>query len=343
MGRRRRQFCGTLTGFGDETTHTQGKRSSANPGLLSRTLSGFSERSIYSFNRVELQSGFEIAGQGAILELADAGDDRGGVELGAFERGVGVIGRAEERFYFGLAHFVQFIRGDFIEIDERRAALLSGFGGPFAVIGGGAQDLAVFPHVARDLGEDDRRGALGLGVGDDLAQIPAVSVNDFLLAGGFPYNFLGFLAVALDRGSRARTGIVTAAAVVVAELHQDEVAGLELVGDFLPKAFGDVGAAGAAAEGAVDDIDFGGVEERRDLVAPTPEAALAFAGAVFDGGVADEVEGGFYGGGGVGGAGESGGEEQGEQRAGEGAREAAGGGWGWDRDRDRVGHRGVSF
>jgi hypothetical protein len=92
------------------------------------------------------------------------------------------------------------------------------------------------------------------------------------------------------------------AAVVVAELDEDEVAGLDEFEGGGPVALRDVGVAGEAADGAVDDVDFGGVEEVGDGRAPSPEAVGAHAVAVADGGVADEDEGGEFG---VGGAGEA--------------------------------------
>jgi hypothetical protein len=92
------------------------------------------------------------------------------------------------------------------------------------------------------------------------------------------------------------------AAVVVAELDEDDVAGLDEFEGGGPVALGDVGVAGEAADGAVDDVDLGGVEEVGDGRAPAPETVGAEAVAVADGGVADEDEGGELG---VGGAGEA--------------------------------------
>jgi hypothetical protein len=92
------------------------------------------------------------------------------------------------------------------------------------------------------------------------------------------------------------------AAVVVAELDEDDVAGLDDLKGGGPVPLRDVGVAGEAADGAVDDVDFGGVEEVGDGRAPTPETVGAEAVAVADGGVADEDEGGELG---VGGAGEA--------------------------------------
>ena len=78
------------------------------------------------------------------------------------------------------------------------------------------------------------------------------------------------------------------AAVVMAKLDEDEVAGLDEFEGRIPVAGGDVSVAGEASDGAVDDVDFGGVEEVGDGGAPAPEAVGAEAMAVADSGVADE-------------------------------------------------------
>ena len=101
-------------------------------------------------------------------------------------------------------------------------------------------------------------------------------------------------------GSRTRIGDGLGAgdvdgAVVVAELDEDEVAGLDHGEGVLPVAGGDEGVAGEAADGAVDDVDLVGVEEVGDGRAPSPEAVGTGAMAVADGGVTDEEDGGEIG------------------------------------------------
>src|SRR6266568_5900398 len=60
-----------------------------------------------------------IAGQGTILELFDAFDDAGGVELGAGGGGVGVVGGGEvELHYLRLANFFIVARDYFVEVYE---------------------------------------------------------------------------------------------------------------------------------------------------------------------------------------------------------------------------------
>ena len=113
----------------------------------------------------------------------------------------------------------------------------------------------------------------------------------------------GVVAVAGDSGAVAEgVGLRWAGVVVVSELHDDEVAGLEFVEGGGPELGGfEEGAGGGAAEGVVDDGDFFGVEVEGEDVSPAPLAVGAVVAAVFDGGVADDVEGGIFSGGGFGG------------------------------------------
>ena len=60
-----------------------------------------------------------------------------------------------------------------------------------------------------------------------------------------------------ERGAGAG-GLVGNSAVVVAELEEDDVAGLDEGERVGPMTLGDVGARGAAADGAVDDVDSAG-------------------------------------------------------------------------------------
>jgi len=270
--------------------------------------------------------GGEVGGEGVVREGAEAGDDAFGVELGAGEGGVGV-GIAEEGFDGGLAEGVVAAGDDLVEVDE--AGVLGGgyLLGPAAVGAGVADDVAVEPELARDERAEDGGCALGAGVGDVLAHVPAEGVDGFVGAGAGIFDVESFFA---DAGKAAAAGLRTwrgsgrgrgwggtgelalvgdgrdagqaDAAVIVAELDEDDVAGLDEFEGRVPVALRDVGVAGEAADGAVDDVDFGGVEEVGDGRAPTPEAVGAEAVAVADGGVADQDEGGEFG---VGGAGEA--------------------------------------
>ena len=63
-------------------------------------------------------------------------------------------------------------------------------------------------------------------VRDEAAQVPAVGVDDLALLGEQVVYLFRLFAGAFDRAAGAR-GVVERPAVVVAELHDDEVAGLE--------------------------------------------------------------------------------------------------------------------
>ena len=153
----------------------------------------------------------------------------------------------------------------------------------------------VDPDVADGDGEEDWRGFFRAGVGDVFADVPAVGVDGFGgLAGegagseGFRESVLdGLVADAFVAG--AGFGVVLrggGAAVVVAHLDEDEVAGLHFGEDVGPAAFVVIAAGATAGHGAVGDVDFGGVEVVGEVVAP------AEVGLVAGGGVADDEEGG---------------------------------------------------
>ena len=128
-----------------------------------------------------------------------------------------------------------------------------------------------------------------------LAEVPAVGVDGLGLVGDGGFDLFSLVAVAGEGGAVGIVGGV--GGVVVAEVHDDPVAGLDLGEDFGPCAFFDIAAAAAAAEGIVVDVDLGCVEHGDDLVAPAPWAVFAVAGAGADDGVADEEEGGMLSGG----------------------------------------------
>ena len=92
-----------------------------------------------------------------------------------------------------------------------------------------------------------------LGIGDELAEIPAVGVHDLALAGEQVVDLLGFLADAAD-GAAGAGGVVERAGVVVAELHNYVIAFFQCSQYFIPAAFGNKSAAAASADRAVDDV-----------------------------------------------------------------------------------------
>ena len=79
-----------------------------------------------------------------------------------------------------LAERVVAVGGDGVEVDEESARRFRGAGGPLGVAVEAALDLAVGPCVAGDRRTNDYDGAFGLGFFDVLAQVPAVSVDDFV-------------------------------------------------------------------------------------------------------------------------------------------------------------------
>jgi len=278
----------------------------------------------------------EIFGEGVAWEGAEAGDYRFGVEDGSGHGGVGV-GVAEEWVDGGGAEGVVAAGDDFVEVDE--ADVLGGGDllSPELVGVGLAADVVVDPDFTGDERAEDGGGAFGADVGDVLAQVPAVSVYGFDLAGAGVSDVEGLFANAWEapadvgpawgawgcRGAGVRIFIgggvrcgggwcarvgdgsgsgEVDTAVIVAPLNEDEVAGLDEGEGVIPVAGGDVGVAGESADGAVDDVDFDGVEEVRDGRSPAPEAVGAQAVAVADSGIADEDERGERG---VGGAGEA--------------------------------------
>src|ERR1700733_15312605 len=127
----------------------------------------------------------------------------------------------EERLDGCLPQLVVMIGNDAVQVDEEGASCLRGFGCPGGITSGAATNLgwtriaAGRPIVAGNQRANDGRRAFGLGLRDVLANVPAVCVDGFLLALGIG-PLLGLIAVALDR-----TG---GPAVVMAELHHDEVA-----------------------------------------------------------------------------------------------------------------------
>lgn len=142
---------------------------------------------------------------------------------------------------------------------------------------------ARLPLVVGRLRAQDDRGALGSVQPRRLDDVEDKGVHD--LAGPIG-----------DARLRARAGAVGAAvvvglgraAVVVAELDDDNIAGLDLVGHGLEAALVPVGAGGAAADGAVDGGDG---QQVADVIAPTVGGTVVGA-AAGHGAVAEEVGGG---------------------------------------------------
>ena len=170
------------------------------------------------------------------------------------------------------------------------------------------------PDFPRDQRAEDGRGSFGADVCDVLAQVPTEGVDELGLMGELVLDLESLIAdpgeAASGIGSARRAGgwrrrcgsgrktLIgdgrrageVEAAIVVAELNEDEVAGLDEGEGVGPVALRDVGVRGQAPDGSVDDVDLCGIEEVGDGCAPTPEAVGTFAVSVADGGVSDEDE-----------------------------------------------------
>ena len=94
-----------------------------------------------------------------------------------------------------------------------------------------ALDLAIGPCVARDRRADHERRPLGFGIGGVLTQIPAIRVHGCFLSHG-RIDFLRLVAAALCRDSIGIT--LRIRGIVVAELHDHEIAGLQSFQEFWP-------------------------------------------------------------------------------------------------------------
>ena len=184
------------------------------------------------------------------------------------------------------SHLVVLAGDVLVQVHEQRVRGVGGLAGPVNVRL--AADAVALPDFARDEGEDDGGGAVLAGLVDDLAQIPAVGVDGFVLMGDGVVDVTRVFAVA-GKGAAGASEVVERTVVVMAELHQNEVAGMEEGEDGGPVAL-QVGAAAGASVSAIDDVDAVGAEVRSDLVAPSPLAVGAVALAVADRRVADDPE-----------------------------------------------------
>ena len=223
------------------------------------------------------------------------------------------VGIAEERVDGGGAEGVVAAGDDLVEVDETYVFGSGYLLGPAAVGGGVSDDVTVEPEFTGNERTEDGSGAFGAGVGDVFTQVPAEGVDGLVGVSAGILHVQGFLADAGEAASagghacrrsgwrrwRSGAGQETLigdgrgagkvdAAVVVAELDEDEVAGLDEFEGRVPVSGGDVGMAGEASDGAIDDVNFGGVEEVGDGGSPAPEAVGAEAVPIAGGRVAYE-------------------------------------------------------
>src|SRR5262249_58955916 len=103
---------------------------------------------------------------------------------------------------------------DLVEVDESDLSGLRHLLGPARVLIAG--DSSLFPDLSRDWRTDDWRRAVGSGVGDVFAQVPAVAMNDLVFFGEQVVDLFGLFAHTFDRAARSRC-VVGGSAVVVAE------------------------------------------------------------------------------------------------------------------------------
>ena len=239
-------------------------------------LAGIDDRAVVAAVRREAA---QVDGVGQHLVLDQAGDDELGVHCRAEPVGVhGLlrhVGR-EELLHSRLAQRLVAQRPPFIEVDEGHALLLGDFGGPGGEVPARASHLHAIglPALADHRRRDDGRGARCADLGDVAAQVGAVGVDRFGLAGQQVVDvFLLWPGAAQHAAGTAV--VVDGAGVVVAELHDDPVTLFDEGLGAIPVAAAAVGAAGQAAHGAVDDIDLVQVEVGGDGVAPAPLALRA--------------------------------------------------------------------
>ena len=226
-------------------------------------------------------------GHGTAGKRAEGRGGGGGRQSRPFTRGVRVVGGKERRHRVSSEPVVT--RGDErVQIDEIRATGTGRLLRPGAVIQL-PHDLLAGPHVARDRRADDDRGALLLGLRDHPAQVPAVGVHLFAVAGHLVVDRRGFVVRAAQRTAGARR-IVDRAGVVVAELHHEHVSPFQEREHAFPVTERHVGAAAQAADGAIDDVHLRRVEVFREAVAPAPQAAGPVAPTVAHRRIADEDE-----------------------------------------------------
>jgi hypothetical protein len=261
-----------------------------------------------------LPFGGEVFVEGIVRQGFEAGDDALCVQDGSGHRGVS-MGIAEEGFDGGLAEGVVAAGDDLVEVDKADVFSFGDGLSPAAVGGGTAVDFAIRPDLAGDERAEDRSSALGLCIRDVLAHVPAEGVDGIGGSGSGVGDVEGLFANARQAappvgttGSRSGTWCWRRgagneplirdgsgaghldAAVVMTELDEDEVTGLDQGKSIFPVTLRDVSVAGEAADGSIDDVDFGRVEEIGDGRTPSPETIGASAMAVADGGIADKDE-----------------------------------------------------
>ena len=146
---------------------------------------------------------------------------------------------------------------------------LRAFAGGHVALDTGLAGRVGCPEIADGKGEQDGRCAVGAGVGDVLTEVPAIGMDGLGLALKRAGALGDVLRLFAETGQgAARLAAAKIASVVMPQLEKDEVARFELFLDGVPGAFVEEGSRGAAGAGTVRDVDTGGIEERREVVAP---------------------------------------------------------------------------
>ena len=182
------------------------------------------------------------------------------------------------------AYRLIFLTRDGIEVDVICSSLTGGLTGPEAEAGGIALDLAVLPLVAGRMAQHDGYGTLLLGVHDELAQIPAVCIDDLVLARGLHPEHLALATCAMQLA--AGLARIDVAAIVVAELHYHIVAGLQGIVHLVPASLVEECPGATSGHRVILDRDLCGVEELVQHTAPPPHRVVVLV-LVLDGAVTD--------------------------------------------------------
>src|ERR1700723_1468644 len=217
----------------------------------------------------------KICREGTVLESANSRSHRFGVETrSSFSAVLKIV---EVGFCRLLPKRIIFVRGDGVEVDEACAARPCGVGGPGCVAIETANNFALEPEIARRRRTDDDRSAFGLCIGDVLAQIPSITVNRFFLMGSGRLNVVRLISISLER---CAIGIVLRVqGVVVSELNDDPVSGLQLIDDLGPGSLLDVSAAASSTESFVVNVNLDRIEHGNELGSPSPWASFSSAGS----------------------------------------------------------------
>ena len=125
----------------------------------------------------------EGADDGVFAQGLQAGDHVMRIEVGSVGVGVDHVARIE-RLHRGRAHLREAVPYQAGEVDERDALRHGQFAGPLAILAGAALDIAVLPDVAHGERDENRHGALILGLVEGIRRRAASLIDNLLAAGG---------------------------------------------------------------------------------------------------------------------------------------------------------------